>query len=241
MRPTRTLAALALIGTVAFATAATAEVKSYRHYSAPNYRVVEVSGADHLNLRSRPSTRGYVVAEIPFDQRGLASTGEMENGWVELRYWDEDGRAITGWASAKFLEEDLSEARVTYAVTGIRRHDGLEIRREEGYGRRVGTLAWNATGIESRGDCSTSHCPIRFYDRSGSLRGWVSKDHLKVERYVVQQPADEPYGDDGYGYEAPTTSDNYWDDVRRRREERREKWRAYWRKFWKGDRHATSY
>ena len=240
MRPT--LTTRAFIGAAAFATAAAAgEAKSYRHYDSINYRVVDIAGSDHLNLRSRPSTRGAILAEIPFDQRGLATTGDTQSGWIELRFWDEDGRAITGWASANFLEEDLSETRVTYAVTGIRRQDGLEISREEGYGRRVGTLAWNATGIESRGACAEAHCPVRFHDRSGSLRGWVLKDHLKVERYTVQQPADEPNGDDVTAYEEPTTSDNYWDDVRRRREERREKWRAYWRKFWTGDRHATSY
>ncbi len=239
MRPTRTtLAALALISVSAVATAG--EAKTYRPYDNLNYRVVDIAGADHLNLRSRPSTRGAILAEIPFDQRGLAATGDTENGWVELRFWDARGRAITGWASAKFLEEDQDDTKVTYAVTGIGRGDGLEISREEGYGRRVGTLAWNASGVESRGACADSYCPVRFYDRSGSLRGWVARENLKVERYEVQQAADEPYDDD-YGYEAPTASGNYWDDVRRRREERREKWRAYWRKFWRGDRHATSY
>lgn len=241
MRPTRTIfAALALISSSAFATAALAEVRTYRPYDI-NYRVVDIAGADHLNLRSRPSTRGAILAEIPFDQRGLASTGEMENGWVELRFWDARGRAITGWASANFLEEDQDDTRVTYAVTGMDRYDGLEIRRDEGYGRRVGTLAWNATGVESRGACSDQFCPVRFYDRSGSLRGWVSKDNLKVERYEVQQAADEPYRDNGYGYEEPTSTSNYWDNLRRRREERRERWKAYWRKVWHGERHQTSY
>ena len=237
MRPTYTFAVLALIGTASLASAATAgEVKTYRHDDSINYRVVDIAGSDHLNLRLRPSTRSAILAEIPFDQRGLASTGEMANGWVELRFWDDRGRAITGWAAGNFLEEDQDDTLVTYAVTGIRRDDGLEIRREEGYGRRVGTLAWNATGIESRGACTETYCPVRFYDRSGSLRGWVSKDHLKVERYEVQQANDEPYA-----YEEPSDTGNYWDELRRRREERRERWRAYWRRFWTGDRHASSY
>jgi hypothetical protein len=238
MRLSPKLAVLALVGASAFAVPATAA--TYRHDARLNYRVVEIAGSDHLNLRTRPTTTGRVIAEIPFDQRGLAATGEARNGWIELRFWDEDGRAITGWASERFLEADSDGQRMTYAVTGLGRSGGLEIRREEGVGRRVGTLAWNATGIESRGACSDLYCPVRFYDRSGSLRGWVQRENLKVERVAVVQPADEPYGNgDGYGYEQPNTSDNHWDELRRRREERRERWRAYWRRLWNVDRHAS--
>jgi uncharacterized protein YraI len=226
MHATTKLAALTLIAATAFAVPASAE--------SIEYRVVDVSGGDHLNLRARPSTSGRVLAEIPFDQRALASTGEWRRGWVELRFWDDDGRAITGWASARYLEEDLDGLRTTYAVTGLDRGEGLAIRREEGEGRRVGTLAWNATGIVARGACSDLYCPIRFYDRSGSIRGWVPRENLKVERFIVPEPADEPYAD-----AEPDMSSTYWDDLRRRREERRERWRAFWQHFWTGERHAS--
>lgn len=233
MHPTAKIAALALI-TVIATPAAADEVRSTRHSDRGNYHVVDIVGSDHLNLRSRPTTAGRVLAEIPFDQRGLAATGDERNGWVELRFWNDNGRAITGWVSARYLEEDLDGERTTYAVAGLARHEGLEIRREEGAGRRVGTLAWNATGIESRGACSDLYCPVSFYDRSGSLRGWVARESLKVERYTVQEPAAEPYA-----YDEPNTSGNYWDDVRQRREERRERWRGFWHRFWTGDRHAS--
>jgi hypothetical protein len=233
MNPNPKLAALALIAAGAFAsTADAAEAKTLGRYDGINYRVVDISGDDHLNLRSRPTTVGRILAEIPFDQRGLASTGEVRNGWIELRFWDASGRAIIGWASARYLEADVDGERTTYAVTGLGRREGLAILREEG-GRRVGTLAWNATGIESRGECSDLYCPIRFADRSGALRGWVLRENLVTERFDAAQPADEPYA-----YEEPDAGGTYWDDVRIRREERRARWRSFWRRVWTGDRHA---
>jgi hypothetical protein len=232
MRPPLQLAALALITATAFTSRA--DAMTYDADEGFNYRVVDISGDDHLNLRSRPSTTGRILAEIPFDQRGLAATGDMRNGWIELRFWDENGRAIRGWASERYLEEDFSDERTTYAVTGLDRREGLAIRRDEGEGRRVGTLAWNATGIEARGACSDLYCPIRFTDRSGSIRGWVLRENLKVERFDVPQTAD-----DTYAYQKPGTSSTYWDDLRQRREERRERWRAFWRRMWVGDRHAS--
>lgn len=228
------IAVLALVGASAITSQSLAgQVNTYRYQEHVNYRVVDIAGADHLNLRTRPTTSGRIIAEIPFDQRGLATTGDEESGWIELHFWDEDGRAITGWASARYLEEDVDGEPTTYAVTGLDRYDGLEIRREEGIGRRVGTLAWNATGIESRGACTEFYCPIRFSDRSGSLRGWVARENLKVER-----AADRPADDDNL-YSENNSSSSYWEDVRRRREERRERMREFWRHFWGGKRHAS--
>ncbi|MEZ5924882.1 MAG: SH3 domain-containing protein [Hyphomicrobiaceae bacterium] len=232
MHPTAKITVLVLLSASAFAATA-AQAATYRHTDLYNYRVVDIAGSDHLNLRSLPSTRGHVLAQIPFDQRGLAATGEEQNGWIELRFWDVRGRAITGWAYGRYLEKDRAGERTTYAVTGLSRYEGLEVRRAEGYGHRVGTLGWNATGIESRGDCTTTACPIRFYDRSGSLRGWVARDNLKVEASAPPQSVDE-----AAGYEAPSPSGSYWDDARQRRQERRERWRAFWRRVWTSDRHA---
>lgn len=233
MNATTKLAILAAIGVSAFATPSlAAQAGANRYQDSVNYHVVDISGGDHLNLRSRPTTRARVVAEIPFDQRGLATTGDEENGWIELRFWDEDGRAITGWASGRYLEEDIDGEPATYAVTGVDRYEGLEIRREEGTGRLVGTLRYNATGVEGRGACSEYYCPIRFSDRSGSLRGWVARENLKVER------ADHPVEDDNV-YTEDNTSTSYWEELRQRRAERRERRRAFWRQFWHGKRHAT--
>lgn len=234
MNATAKLALLTAIGVSAFATPGlAAQTSASRYQDSVNYHVVDIGGGDHLNLRSRPTTAARVVAEIPFDQRGLATTGDEENGWIELRFWDEDGRAITGWASARFLEEDIDGEPTTYAVTGVDRYDGLEIRREEGDGRLVGTLRYDSTGVEGRGACTELYCPIRFSDRSGSLRGWVARENLKVERV-----ADRPVEDET-AYENDSASTSYWEDLRQRRAERRERWHAFWHRFWTGKRHAS--
>ena len=234
MHATAKIAMLAVIGASAIASPALAgTANTYRTQDTLNYHVVDIGGGDHLNLRSRPTTAARIVAEIPFDQRGLATTGDEKNGWIELRFWDEDGRAITGWASARFLEEDIDGEPTTYAVTGVDRYDGLEIRREEGAGRLVGTLRYDATGVEGRGACSEFSCPIRFSDRSGSLRGWVARENLKVER-VVDRPVE-----DENAYQDENASTSYWEDLRQRRAERRERWHAFWQRFWSGRRHAS--
>lgn len=67
-----------------------------------SWRVVGVTPNDVLNMRSTPSPRGSVLAEIPFDAGGLRNLGCQDGqSWCKVRY-----RGQEGWVNGRFLRPE---------------------------------------------------------------------------------------------------------------------------------------
>lgn len=67
-----------------------------------SWRVVGVTPDDVLNMRTTPSPRGFVVAEIPFDAGGLRNLGCQDSqSWCKVRY-----RGQEGWVNGRFLRPE---------------------------------------------------------------------------------------------------------------------------------------
>ncbi|GAA2876299.1 hypothetical protein GCM10010837_30750 [Aminobacter niigataensis] len=67
-----------------------------------SWRVVGVTPDDVLNMRTTPSPRGFVVAEIPFDAGGLRNLGCQDGqSWCKVRY-----RGQEGWVNGRFLRPE---------------------------------------------------------------------------------------------------------------------------------------
>lgn len=67
-----------------------------------SWRVVGVTPNDVLNMRSTPSPRGFLIAEIPFDASGLRNLGcQDRQSWCKVRY-----RGQEGWVNGRFLRPE---------------------------------------------------------------------------------------------------------------------------------------
>jgi len=67
-----------------------------------SWRVVGVTPNDVLNMRTTPSPRGAIVAEIPFDAGGLRNLGCQDGqSWCKVRY-----RGQEGWVNGRFLRPE---------------------------------------------------------------------------------------------------------------------------------------
>lgn len=229
-----TLTSIAKAAAVATALAAApiaAGSAAASHLDSARYRVVDVKGSHMLNLRRGPTIFSRVVAEIPFNERGLVATGRRFGQWIEIEYLVDDPFAghYKGWVSLRYLDRDDVRRPTLYRVVDVPRFRGLDVHKRPGdHWRVVGTIPADAGGIQSRGDCTDGWCPIRYFGKNGRLEGYVRQEHLAVERIFTTQ-------DDRLArHDEPTLDDETWlsDDL----DDRRERWQHFWRRVLVGER-----
>lgn len=200
------------------------------------YRVVDIAGADSLNLRAGPNRTARVIATIPFDARGLVATGRSFLGWIEVRYTfgDEHLSEIRGWVHRDTVASDDGVSETRFHVVDLAPGERLDIRRRPYDGsRRVGTIPAYAEHIVSRRDCADGWCAIRYSCETGPMEGFVRQDNLAVERSPNRYlGADNGTGDD-YGSGTTTTDNGSVSDAGDSSPydsayERRLRWRKFW-------------
>lgn len=203
MRFIQTIAAAAAIATASFAATSFTTSASAAKWGADYYRVVEVSGAETLALRSGPASWSGIVVEVPFDTRDLRGTGVTQGNWIQLTYRTEHGSELTGWARATHIALDNDESATLYRVVGLGRHERLEVRKGQGYGRVLGTVSSRYAALRGAGDCEDGYCPVRYTNRRGTFIGWVEQANIAVTRASTQYADDQAY--DTVTIEAETT------------------------------------
>ena len=88
-------AALALIGgTLFFASPQSASACAL----CDTYRVVGVAADDVLYMRARPSSKGRIVAAIPYDGIGIVKSGGCSGNWCRMSYGGK-----VGWVNMRYL------------------------------------------------------------------------------------------------------------------------------------------
>ncbi|QTR51055.1 SH3 domain-containing protein [Candidatus Thiothrix anitrata] len=130
------------------------------------YAVTRVAGTDTLALRDAPSSRGKILARIPFNAVRVKNEVERRSGWCKVQY----ARTL-GWVGCKHLTE--SDGNRYYSTQGYT--DRLNIRKTPSTSAAVvGTIPPLETGLQGTGECSASWCPVDYQGK----RGWVGRRYL---------------------------------------------------------------
>lgn len=156
---------------------------SYAFLGPDNYSVVGVKGSDTLNLRSTASTRGKIVARVPFNELKVKNLGARSNGWCNVQYGN-----VKGWAACNYLVES-SDIR-HYIAQGYPMPLAVqkEPRLNSGILTRLPLNAKNIMGA-TKDTCTTSEwCRITYE----GFQGYVQKKYLVSARAPVHTPAPMP-------------------------------------------------
>ena len=130
------------------------------------YAVTRVAGTDGLALRHIASSRGRIVARIPFNAVRVQNKGDRSGSWCKVQY-----ATSVGWASCQHLTE--SDGNRYYSTQGYT--DRLNIRKTPSTSAAVvGTIPPLETGLQGTGECSASWCPVDYQGK----RGWVGRRYL---------------------------------------------------------------
>lgn len=169
------LAAAALMSLSLTLLASEAEAGRYRRET---YRVVGVAGSDMLQLMSAPGHWSDLVAEVPFDGRGLSATGAVRGGWMQVA-WESDGEVVTGWARREFLARDNRYQPTVFRL--VPGSGSVKVRLQAGEaGSVIGIIPPGATGLKAYGDCQDGYCAVSYGRGRWQVDGWVRQDLLVV-------------------------------------------------------------
>ena len=140
-----------------------------------HYRVVKVSGAMSLHMRSKPGKLSPTIYKLPFNARHLSNRIETRGRWALVEY-----KGHIGWVHMDYLAEDAPYQPTIYRVTGLENWDGLNLRKGPKAGSPIiSSIPGSAKNIEESGICRGLWCPVRF----DGIEGWVHKRFLSVVPY----------------------------------------------------------
>ncbi len=141
-----------------------------RQLATQNYRVVGVAEYDVLNIRRSPTSKAFIIGEIPPYARSIQSMGPCLGDWCPINF---EGRI--GWVNQTFLKADSPAKGRSYALYQVVRvfaDDVLNIRRTPSSEAPIdGAILPNARDVRLTGDCLEEWCPVA----QGGQRGWVHR------------------------------------------------------------------
>lgn len=132
--------------------------------------VINVAASDRLNMRSKPSASGKIVAQLRYGECGITVMDECQGNWCAI----EDGHNA-GWVNRKYISM-VSPA--LYCVTGVAVGDKLNLR------------AFPSTQSKVLKALSRKQCDIAFLPyatgswqkiRVTGFEGWVNRKYLSGE------------------------------------------------------------
>ena len=141
-------------------------------FAAPSYdlRVTRVEGRDSLSLRSQPTTSSAVKTYIPFNSIRIKYLNQESGIWRYVQY-----NGVKGWASSLYLAPYGAGEGHYYATHGYRSPVHLKVRSRPTVRSRIKTqIPEFETGVEGRGACTKSWCPVTY----NGVKGWVSRSYI---------------------------------------------------------------
>jgi hypothetical protein len=185
---------------VALAGPALATPSKAADYDAPDFRVVTLPGNQVLQLFDHADYRARVIAELPFDARGLEATGLRAGRFIEVTYHAPWGSSFTGWADAQFLSRDSRFEGTLYQVVNVGRGE-LVLSAYDDRGPHRVMLPGGSTNLVAAGPCDRGYCRVRYTSHYLTIEDNVPQANLAVSRLssqVDRYPGSARYVNEGH-------------------------------------------
>lgn len=77
--------------------------------------LINIAKDDTLNLRDKPSNKGKIVKEIPFNASTLSTKGKIFNNWININYFDTSSNTTySGWVYSKYISPNSTYKSIKY-------------------------------------------------------------------------------------------------------------------------------